>query len=267
MKTTPLGAFPGYQPCDKLDPQWVDAYVELRLDPENPAGIILDTSWGETFLDLTSVIRSGETVTHLDLAPENNPTVLRYKNEAGDYECIPGDDLSRIISMQYLKDVDQSIPPSDGIVYMYDGQSSAFEPYDLKTFVGDTNIHLGRLDTSVTSLQNQVNALGDRVSTLEGKVSTLEGKVSTLENKVSTLETTVANHGNRIATLEGTVADQGNRLAAIENAIFNWAGDKNTKIARGNINVYGDNGNTDSHSHGIFTHDQNTNVNDDLYFA
>lgn len=232
MKTTPLGAFPGYQPCDKLDAQWIDAYAEIKLDPENPTGIILDTSWGEIHLDLASVVKAGETITHLDLAPADDPSVLRYKNEAGDYECITGDELSRIISMQYLKDVDQSAAPSDGIVYMYDEQTGKFKPYDLKTFVGNTNAHLGRLDASITNLQNQINALGDRVS-----------------------------------ALEGTVADQGNRLSAIENAIFDWSGDKTTKIARGNINVYGDNGNTNSHDHGIFTHDKNTNVNDDLYFA
>lgn len=232
MKTTPLGAFPGYQPCDKLDAQWIDAYVEIKLDPENPTGIILDTSWGEIRLDLSGVVKAGETITHLDLAPADDPSVLRYKNEAGDYECITGDELSRIISMQYLKDVDQSAAPSDGIVYMYDEQTGKFKPYDLKTFVGNTNAHLGRLDASITNLQNQINALGDRVS-----------------------------------ALEDTVADQGNRLSAIENAIFNWTGDKTTKIARGNINVYGDNGNANSHDHGIFTHDKNTNVNDDLYFA
>ena len=150
-------AFPGYQECDKLDPHWVDAYVELKLDPENPTGVILESSWGEVKVDLKSVVKAGETVTHLDLAPENNPTVLRYKNEAGDYECISGDDLSRIISMQLLKDVSQTTPPTDGIVYMYNGSAELFEPFDLKSAVGDLNVYLVRLEAAIIDLQNRVS--------------------------------------------------------------------------------------------------------------
>lgn len=156
-KVTPLASFPGYQECDKLDPHWVDAYTELKLDPENPTGIILDTSWGESKVDLESVVKAGETVTHLDLAPENNPTVLRYKNEAGDYECITGDDLSRIISMTKLKDVTQDTAISDGDVYVYNGTTNKFEPFDIKTAVGDLNVYLGRLEAAITNLENRVS--------------------------------------------------------------------------------------------------------------
>ena len=156
-KMTPLAVFPGYEECDKLDPHWVDAYVELKLDPENPTGVILESSWGEVKVDLKSVVKAGETITHLDLAPENNPTVLRYKNEAGDYECISGDDLSRIVSMQLLKDVSQTTPPTDGIVYMYNGSTELFEPFDLKSTVGDLNVYLGRLEAAIIDLQNRVS--------------------------------------------------------------------------------------------------------------
>ena len=162
-KVTPAASFPGYQECDKLDPRWVDAYAEIKLDPENPTGIILDTSWGEVKLDLQSVVKAGETITHLELAPEGNPTVLRYKNEAGDYECITGDDLSRIISLHLLKDVSQTTAPSDGIVYMYDGTTNLFEPYDLKTVIGDINTYLGRLNQEITSIKN-------RLSDIEGLI-------------------------------------------------------------------------------------------------
>lgn len=156
-KVTEAASFPGYQECDKLDPHWVDAYTELKLDPENPTGIILDTSWGESKVDLESVVKAGETVTHLDLAPENSPTVLRYKNEAGDYECISGDDLSRIISMTKLKDVTQDTAIADGDVYMYNGTTGKFEPFDLKSAVGDLNIYLGRLEQAITNLENRVS--------------------------------------------------------------------------------------------------------------
>lgn len=215
--TTPMASFPGYQECDKLDPRWVDAYTEIKLDPENPTGIILDTSWGEVHLDLQSIVKAGETVTHLELAPDSDPTVLRYTNEAGDYECITGDELSRIISLQLLKDVSQTTPPSDGIVYMYNGTTNLFEPFDLKTFVSNTNIVLGRIENSLTDLDN--------------------------------------------------------RLTAIENAIFNWATDKNTPIVRGVINVYGDKNATFNaqgvatsldKSHGLYSHDINTDALDDI---
>ena len=169
-KTTPLASFPGYQPCDKLDPYWIDAYVEIKLDPENPTGIILDTSWGEVKLDLKSVVKAGETITHLELAPEENPTVIRYTNEAGDYECISGDELSRIVSLHLLKDVDQNTVPSDGIVYMFNGETNLFEAYDLKTVVGDLNIYLGRLQASITNLQNQITALDDRITDIENLI-------------------------------------------------------------------------------------------------
>ena len=155
-KVTQAASFPGYQECDKLDPRWVDAYAEIKLDPENPTGIILDTSWGEVKLDLQSVVKAGETITHLELAPEDNPTVLRYKNEAGDYECITGDELSRIISLHLLKDVSQATAPSDGVVYMYNGVTNLFEPYDLKTVIGDINTAINYMDAKIINLTNRL---------------------------------------------------------------------------------------------------------------
>ena len=156
-KVTMPAAFPGYEECDKLDPKWVDAYVEIKLDPENPTGIILDSSWGEIKLDLLSIVKAGETVTHLELAPDDNPTVIRYTNEHGEYECISGDELSRIISMHLLKDVDQTQEVGDGDVYMYNSQTNLFEPFDLKSAVGDINIALGRINTQLIQLSNRIS--------------------------------------------------------------------------------------------------------------
>ena len=156
-KVTMPAAFPGYEECDKLDPKWVDAYVEIKLDPENPTGIILDSSWGEIKLDLESIVKAGETVTHLELAPDDNPTVIRYTNEHGEYECISGDELSRIISMHLLKDVDQTQEVGDGDVYMYNSQTNLFEPFDLKSAVGDINIALGRINTQLIQLSNRIS--------------------------------------------------------------------------------------------------------------
>ena len=148
--------FPGYQDCDKIDPCDVNAYINISLDPENPTGVILDSSWGEVKLDLLSIVKAGETVTHLELLPEDNPTLIRYTNEHGEYECITGDELSRIISLQLLKDVDQTTPPSDGDVYVYNSQTNLFEPYDIKTAVTNLNTYLGRLEAEITSIKNRL---------------------------------------------------------------------------------------------------------------
>ena len=154
--STPIVKFPGYQDCDKIDPCDVNAYINISLDPENPTGVILDSSWGEVKLDLLSVVKAGETVTHLELLPEDNPTLIRYTNEHGEYECITGDQLSRIISLQLLKDVDQTTPPSDGDVYVYNSQTNLFEPYDIKTAVTNLNTYLGRLEAEITSIKNRL---------------------------------------------------------------------------------------------------------------
>ena len=154
--STPIVKFPGYQECDKIDPCDVNAYINISLDPENPTGVILDSSWGEVKLDLLSIVKAGETVTHLELLPEDNPTLIRYTNEHGEYECITGDELSRIISLQLLKDVDQTTPPSDGDVYIYNGQTNLFEPYDIKTAVTNLNTYLGRLEAEITSIKNRL---------------------------------------------------------------------------------------------------------------
>lgn len=163
-KTTLPASFPGYQECDKLDPKWIDAYVEIKLDPENPTGIILDSSWGEIKLDLLSIVKAGETITHLELAPEDDPTVIRYINEAGDYECITGDELSRIISLHLLKDIDQSKTLENGDVYVYNSSTHLFEPYDVLTAVTNLNTYLGRLEAEITNIKN-------RLTTIEGKLT------------------------------------------------------------------------------------------------
>lgn len=203
--------FPGYEKCEKIDACEVDAYVSLKLDPENPTGVILDSSWGTIRVDLESVVKAGETVTHMELVPENNPTAIRYTRESGEVDCITGDELSRIVSMHLLKDVDQTTPPSDGDVYMYNGQTNLFETFDLKTVVGDLNTYLNRLNQEITNIKS--------------------------------------------------------RISDIENLIYNYPQDKITKIPRGDINLYSDYTNTNSKAHGFFTHDPNTDVANDEYFA
>ena len=152
--------------CNKIDPLCINAYTDFELDPDNPAGLCLHTPWGGDCLDLTSIVKAAETCTTLYLSPDENPNCLVYEPEekCGDNICIHGDDLSRIISMTKLKDVDQSTSPSDGSVYMYNGQTGMFEPFDLKTFVTNTN--------------NAIQNINQTLNNHEGRLRTIEAMLT-----------------------------------------------------------------------------------------
>lgn len=142
--------------CNKIDAQCVDAYVDFELDPDSDTGICLHTSWGGGCLDLTDIVKAAETCTTLYLSPEEDPNCLVYEPECGDNICIHGDDLSRIISMQYLKDVSQTTSPSDGIVYMYNEQTQLFEPYDLKTAITNLNTAIQNINAAISNHENRI---------------------------------------------------------------------------------------------------------------
>ena len=220
-----------YKDCELIDAQQVNAYFDLSLDELDPTKLIFDSSWGTQTIDLTPAIKTGETVTHLMLDPDTNPVYLRYDNEAGDSECIHGDDLSRIISMTLLKDVDQVTAPVAGDVYVYNT---------------DGTFHTYPLISTITSITNRLTSLENRATALENRMTLVENNLSALNTTVNSLES---------------------RLHDIEQAIPLWSSDKTTKIARGDINVYGDINNNNDHSHGIFTHATNSDVTNDLYFS
>lgn len=144
--------------CNKIDPLCINAYTDFELDPDNAAGLCLHTPWGGECLDLTSIVKAAETCTTLYLSPEDDPNCLVYEPEekCGDNICIHGDDLSRIISMTKLKDVDQDTAPSDGSVYMYNGQTGMFEPYDIKTFITNTNTAIQNINAAISNWQSRI---------------------------------------------------------------------------------------------------------------
>ena len=152
--------------CDKIDPLCIDAYVDFDFDPDSDTGICLHTPWGGNCLDLTEIVKNAESCTTLYLSPDDNPNCLIYvpEEKCGDNICIHGDDLSRIISMRYLKDVTQATPPSDGIVYMYNGQTNLFEPFDLKTALSGAS-------TLIENMGSTINNLRNRIVTLENKLT------------------------------------------------------------------------------------------------
>lgn len=155
-----IADFNRIEDCDKIDPLCIDAYLDYTYDPEiDPTTLCVQSSWGGDCIDLTPIVKAAETLTTLYLSPEEDPNCLIYEPERGDNICIHGDDLSRIISLQYLKDVNQDTPPSDGIVYMYNSTTNLFEPYDLKTTIQNINTTLQNLSQAITNLGNRVTTL------------------------------------------------------------------------------------------------------------
>lgn len=161
-----IADFNRIEDCDKIDPLCIDAYVDFDFDPDSDTGICLHTPWGGNCLDLTEIVKNAESCTTLYLSPDDDPNCLIYEPEekCGDNICIHGDDLSRIISMRYLKDVDQNTSPSDGIVYMYNGQTNLFEPFDLKTA-------LGNIATQIQNINSAINNHENRISNIELKLT------------------------------------------------------------------------------------------------
>lgn len=154
--------------CLKTDANCIDAYVDFRLDPERLTYLCLDTSWGGDCLDLTGIVKAAESCTSLYLSPANNPNCLVYEGECENF-CITGDELSRIISMTKLKDVDQGTAPRNGDVYMYN--NGKFYTFNLQDFIDTTN-------QAINNLRNEINGLKNRVSNLESRVTNIENTIA-----------------------------------------------------------------------------------------
>lgn len=157
--------------CDKIDANCIDAFSEMTL---NEGILCVETSWGKQCVDLEPVVKALESCTTLYLSPDDNPNCLVYEPEekCGDNICIHGDDLSRIISMTKLKDVDQETPIDDGNVYIYNTETNLFEPYDLKTFVTNTNVAIQNINAAISNLQNRVSAIEEKITPPEGTPDT-----------------------------------------------------------------------------------------------
>lgn len=153
-----INDFNRIEDCNKIDPLCIDSYTDFELDPDNEAGLCLHTPWGGDCLDLTSIVKAAESCTTLYLSPEDNPNCLVYEPEekCGDNICIHGDDLSRIISMTKLKDVDQASQIGDGNVYVYNSTTGKFEPYNLVQQITNINNAIQNINAAITNLQGRV---------------------------------------------------------------------------------------------------------------
>ena len=146
--------------CQKIDADCIDAYVDYHLDEENPAGLCVETSWGGDCLDLTPIVKAAETVTTLHLSPEEDPNCLVYEREDGQSDCITGDELSRIISMTKLKDVDQGTAPVNGDVYIY--RNGKFYTFNLQQYMDDTAHTISNINAAITQIRNQIAPIINR---------------------------------------------------------------------------------------------------------
>lgn len=149
-----------YKECEKIDGRMVNAYVDAHLNKENPAELDIESTWGDPTVDLTDAVKAAETVTRMELGSN----AIEYFAEDGHVDCIYGDDLSRIISMHLLKDVDITTPPTDGDVYIYDGNSNKFVTFNLKAYMTS-------VDNLITNLTARVNNLNTRLSAVEVKLT------------------------------------------------------------------------------------------------
>lgn len=163
-----IADFNRIEDCDKIDPLCIDGFSDLTL---NEDGILCSkTSWGENCVDIAQAVKDFESCTTMYLSPEENPSCLVYEPEekCGDNICIHGDDLSRIISMRYLKDVDQETSPSDGIVYMYNSETNLFEPYDLKTTITNINTAIQNINATLANHESRLQVIEAKLTPPEG---------------------------------------------------------------------------------------------------
>lgn len=149
-----------YKDCEKIDGRQVNAYIDASLDKENPAILHIDSTWGENSVDLTDAVKAAETITHMELGSD----AIEYFSEDGHVDCIYGDDLSRIISMHLLKDVDITVPPVDGDVYIYDENKGKFVTFNLTQA-------LDKINGDITNLSALENNLRSRVVNIEQKLT------------------------------------------------------------------------------------------------
>lgn len=146
--------------CDKIDSNCINAYFDLHIDPEDPSKLCALSSWGGLCLDMTPITKATETVTTLELTPADDPTCLSFNREDGQADCIHGDDLSRIISMTKLKDVDQGTAPVNGDVYMYN--NGKWYTFNLQTYMNNTANTIANMQAAITQLQNRIAPILNR---------------------------------------------------------------------------------------------------------
>ena len=210
-------------------------YVRIGFVEGKPTSIGVYSSWGDSDIDLKRIVQLSETNTHIELNKTDRS--LDYYQELwlsseGHQGCINEICLVDVFALMHLNEIgDVKVPnPHSGETIIYNEVTKAWEPYDLVGKIGN--------------LQDQIDDINQDLEDFHEDFNNFQTHVQ-----------------NQFTQVNAQINALGDRISAIENAIYNWANDKTTKIARGNINITS--GATSS-SKGIFTHDGQ--ANDDLNF-
>lgn len=157
--------------CDKIDAQCIDAFSNLTLDEDGT--LCVETSWDKQCVDIAQAVKDHESCTSLYLSPEDSPNCLVYEKEerCGDNDCIHGDDLSRIISLHLLKDVDQAQEIADGDTYIYNAETGLFEPYPLVETIGAIQTAIQNIQQTLVNHENRLQTIEEAIRPPEGAPS------------------------------------------------------------------------------------------------
>ena len=193
---TSIADFNRIDDCDKISADCIDA--EIRFEQTDDTTVCLYTSWGDFCIDFTEIVKNAETCTTLYLSPEENPNCLVYEPECGDNICITGDELSRIISMTKLKDVDQETAPANGDVYIYNGTTNKFEPFNLTNYINNNDIAITNLGNQIQQILNKLTPPADapaNVSLCWGNINEYSDPEVVVSEGSGTITTLNKNHG------------------------------------------------------------------------
>ena len=144
--------------CEKIDADCISAFVDPHYDPDNETGICVESSWGGACLDLTDIVKKAETCTSFYLSPVGDPNCLVYEGECDTY-CIDGDDLSRIVSLTKLKDVDQSTAPQNGDVLIY--KDGKWHPFNLQEYIDNVDNFITNANATMKQIINKLTPPDD----------------------------------------------------------------------------------------------------------
>ncbi len=168
---TTFSDFNRIEDCNKTDAECIDAYSSLTIDGTK---ITSSTSWGNSTIDIKDAVVDGQALTSMYLSPGDNPNCLVYEPEYGDNECINGNDLSKIISMRELKDVDRTTAIGNRNVYLYDTETQKFIPYDLGSVIDSINSTIQNLSESITDINGRLSEYGSTISSLASRITAIE---------------------------------------------------------------------------------------------
>lgn len=213
----------------KIPAVCVDAFVKLVTQEDypgrifDPTTIYLETAWGNSQVNIADMIKYGETDTVLHLDTTCSSLVFDAEKHQ---DCIKGDDLSRIISLTKLADVQQNIHWTDGDTVLYD--NGVFKPFNITAAIN-------YLDEKFTR----------QIEQLVGEVNSINNRLNSLEDKVNNF-----------------IAQTNSRLSKIELLLVKPEGiPDNSVIAWGNINDYGI-----DKTHGLYTHNPSAEITGDQWF-